>query len=143
MPNLGQHKTRRSPIFEILIIKGGGVPYGPVLRGSPYDPVLKECFFRVVFFLENLSHFNIQDYDILTKRIFVDKNVQTIFSPKIHILGGCPCKKNAEMLFAHVSEKNNTFVRKKNIFLFDFFISAKNVIEVLNFFCTLGCFLKL
>ena len=30
-PNLGQLKTWRSPIFEILIFKGGS-PYGPVLK---------------------------------------------------------------------------------------------------------------
>jgi len=52
-PNLAQHKTWRSPIFEILIFKGvGGWPYGPELKRMGFS-----CFL-CAFFLENLSHFN-------------------------------------------------------------------------------------
>ena len=72
-PNLSQLKTCRSPIFEILIFKGG----------SPYGPVLKKWVFRGFFRKSQpFQHIGLWNFDKVN--IFRQKNVQKIFPKNSH-----------------------------------------------------------
>ena len=167
--HLGQLKTSRSPIFLFSRMLGAFFVFflshqTSKLPESFYlskhltnlkhngDRFSKFAFlyllrhflncFSVVSFHENLSHFNTEDYEILTRNI----HTQNKFCWKIQILGSCHYKNKyfCSNFFCTFSENKTCFLLFSNVFIPAkkcLLLSDKdkqNVIEILTlFFCFL------